>query len=345
MLTAVAAVGGVTILVSGTMALAQPDLKRMLAASTSSQLGFMLIGVGAGSPVAALVHLVAHAAMKGALFLGAGIFQQAVDGTAFAELRGVGRAHPRVFSLFALAGLALAGIPPLAGFWSKDALEAAAWESPNGRFLFPLALVGSLFTGAYVARALRLLWHGSAQRRSVRGIPWMLFGLAGMSLLAAFLGPPLGPLARLVGQTLPANTGAQLLALSAAALGLLAGWSGFPDWLMAPISIQAARGFRVGDGWIGFMVRPALVLAYIADRLDRGMYESNLWVGQRGLAIALASRRFDEVDLDGLIRQLIQAAQSLGGRARQLQTGFVSRELLLAAIGAALMLVLALAVR
>jgi hypothetical protein len=75
------------------------------------------------------------------------------------------------------------------------------------------------------------------------------------------------------------------------------------------------------------------------------MYESNLWVGQRGLAIALASRRFDEVDLDGFIRQLVQAAQSLGGRARQLQTGFVSRELLLAAIGAALMLVLALAVR
>ncbi len=367
MLTAVGTVGGLTILLTGTMALAQ----RLLAASTSSQLGFMLIGIGAGWPVAALVHLVAHAAMKAALFLGAGIFQHAVDSTALAELRGMGRAQPRVFVLFVLAGLALAGVPPLAGFWSKDALEAAALETPNRSFLFPLALVGSLFTGAYVARALRLLWQGSAQRRPVRGVFWMVVGLAGLSLLAAFLGPALGDIARLVSQTLPANASAQLLGLSAATLGLVAGWSGFADRLVAPISIQAARGFRVGDGWIGLVVRPALVLAYAADRLDRGLLEFSLSVGRRGLVaahgpvaridarvervvmavgtggllLARASRRFDDVDLDGLIRQLVRAAQSLGMRARRLQTGFVSRELLVATAGAALILVLALAVR
>ena len=353
------------------MTLAQPDLKRMLAASTSSQLGIMLIGVGAGSPVAALVHLVAHAVMKAALFLGAGIFQHAADSTAFAELRGMGRAQPRVFVLFVLAGLALAGVPPLAGFWSKDALEAAALESPNGPFLFPLVVVGSLLTGAYVARALRLLWQGSALRRPVRGMSWMLVGLTGLSFLAAFVGPGLGPIARLVGQTLPANASAQLLGLTAAALGLLGGWSGFADRVVAPISIQAAQGFRVGDGWIGLVVRPALVLAYAADRLDRGLLEFSLSVGRRGLGaargpvvridagvervvmatgtsgfvLARASRRFDDVDLDGLIRQLVHTAQSLGVRARHLQTGFVSRELLLASAGAALIVILALAVR
>jgi NADH-quinone oxidoreductase subunit L len=330
----------------------------------------MLIGVGAGSPVAALVHLVAHAAMKGALFLGAGIFQHAVDSTAFAELRGVGRAHSRVFILFALAGLALAGVPPLAGFWSKDALEAAALES-SGAFLSPLALVGSLLTGAYVARAIRLLWQGSAQTGPVRGISWMLVGLTGLSLLAAFLGPALGPIARLVGQTLPTNASAQVFGLSAAALGLLAGWSGFADRLMAPLSIPATRGFRVSDGWIGLVVRPGFVLAYAADRLDRDLHEFSLSVGRRGLVaahgpvaridarvervvmaagttgliLARASRRFDEVDLDGLIRQLVHAAQSLGARARRLQTGLVSRELLLATAGAALIVILALAVR
>jgi len=335
----------------------------MLAASTSSQLGFMLIGVGAGSPIAALVHLVAHAAMKAALFLGAGIFQHALDSTVFAELRGVGRAYPRVFILFALAGLALAGVPPLAGFWSKDPIEAATMESPLGAFLFPLALVGLLLTGAYVARALRLLWQGSAQRRPVPGMAWMLVGLAGVSLLATFLGPALVPTAQFVGGRLPTNVSSQLLGF--------AGWSGLTDRLAAPIASPAARGFRVGDGWIDVAVRPALALARAADRLDLSLYDTSvsagriglglatgplaradalverlvLAVGSDGLLLARASRRFDEVDLDGLIGQLVRATQLLGERVRRLQTGFVSRELLLAASGAAVILVLALAAR
>ena len=329
----------------------------MLAASTSSQLGFMLIGVGAGSPIAALVHLVAHAAMKAALFLGAGIFQHALDSTVFAELRGVGRAYPRVFILFALAGLALAGVPPLAGFWSKDPIEAATMESPLGAFLFPLALVGLLLTGAYVARALRLLWQGSAQRRPVPGMAWMLVGLAGVSLLATFLGPALVPTAQFVGGRLPTNVSSQLLGFGTAVLG--------------PIASPAARGFRVGDGWIDVAVRPALALARAADRLDLSLYDTSvsagriglglatgplaradalverlvLAVGSDGLLLARASRRFDEVDLDGLIGQLVRATQLLGERVRRLQTGFVSRELLLAASGAAVILVLALAAR
>jgi NADH-quinone oxidoreductase subunit L len=173
---------------------------------------------------------------------------------------------------------------------------------------------------------------------------WMLVGLTGLSLPAALLGPALPPLARLVGQTLPTSPNAQLLGLTAAALGLLAGWSGLADRLVAPISIQAARGFRVGDGWIGLAVRPALVLAYAANRLDRDLHEFSLSMGRRGLALASATRYFEEADLDGLIRQLVRAALSLGAGARRLQTGFVSRELLLAAAGAALILVLALAV-
>jgi NADH-quinone oxidoreductase subunit L len=345
MLATVAAVGGLTILVTGVMALAQPDLKRMLAASTSSQLGFMLIGIGAGSPVAALVHLVAHAAMKAALFLGAGIFQHAVDSTAFAELRGVGRAFLSVFSLFALAGLALAGVPPLSGFWSKDALEAAALAAPAGPFLLPLVLVGSLLTAAYVTRALRLLWQGSAPRRPVHGMSWMLVGLAGLSMLAAFLGPSLEPIARLVGETLPASVTAQLLGLGVMAVGLLVGWSGFADRLVAPIALAAAQGFRVGDGWIDVVARPGLMLARALAHIDAVIDRAVRAVGSDGLQLARASRRFDDVDLNGLIGQLVRVARWLGERAQRLQTGFVSRELLLAAAGTAVILVLALAVR
>src|SRR5207302_5617124 len=104
-------------------------------------------------------------------------------------------------------------------FWSKDRIEAATLESPIGAFLSPLALVGSLLTGAYVARALRLLWQGTAQRRPVPGMAWMLVGLASVSLLATFLGPALAPTAQLVGGRVPTNASSQLLGFGTAVLG------------------------------------------------------------------------------------------------------------------------------
>ena len=128
----IGALGGVTAVVAGTIAVADRDLKRLLAASTSSQYGFMLLALGAGSPAAALAHLTAHAAMKSSLFLGSGVFQHARDANRFSKLAGIGRERPFVFAGFAVAGLALAGVPPLAGFWSKDAVIAATYESPYG---------------------------------------------------------------------------------------------------------------------------------------------------------------------------------------------------------------------
>jgi len=117
-------VGGITAVVTGLIALGERDLKRMLAASTSSQYGLMLVAVGAGVPVAALLHLIAHAAIKSSLFLGAGVFQHDRESTEMAALAGAGRARPKIFAAFALSALALAGIPPLAGFFSKDAIGA-----------------------------------------------------------------------------------------------------------------------------------------------------------------------------------------------------------------------------
>jgi NADH-quinone oxidoreductase subunit L len=131
-LLVVGILGGVTAVVTGAIAVAERDLKRLLAASTSSQYGFMLLAVGAGAPVAALFHLVAHAAMKSSLFLGAGIFQHARGSTAFADLGGVGRERPSTFAGFILAGLALAGVPPLSGFFSKDAIIASSFAACSG---------------------------------------------------------------------------------------------------------------------------------------------------------------------------------------------------------------------
>ena len=217
-------VGGLTLIVAGLIAVSQRDLKRLLAASTSSQYGFMLLAVGAGSPVAALVHLVAHAAIKSPIPRLRRLPARARS-TEFAELEGVGRARRWTFLGFAVAGLALAGVPPLSGFFSKDAILAAALESPYATVLAPLAFAGTLLTATYVALALRLLWRGDDRTEPVAGIGWMGAGLAALTGLAATLGPALPPLARFVGAELPEGIGlGAVLGAVLALAGLAVGW-------------------------------------------------------------------------------------------------------------------------
>ena len=364
-LLVVDAVGGVTVLVTGVTAVAERDLKRLLASSTSSQLGFMLLAIGAGAPVAAVFHLVTHAAMKSALFQGAGIFQHARDSTAFADLGGVGRAHRRAFAGFAVAGLALAGVPPLAGFWSKDAIVAATLTSRYAWPLAPLALIGTLLTGAYVSRALRLVWDGERADAPVLGARWMGAALAGLSLLAATLGLALRPIDRLLGATIPENSIGLALALFAAALGLVLGWFGPVARLLGPVRAPAEAGVRVADGFSTLVVRPVLALAALAarfdgailrgvfavgrgalgiartaDRVDAGDHAAVVGVGRVSLALAALSRRTDEGGIDRAIADLVRGTRVLGTRARRLQSGFVSRELVVAVGGGMLLVVL-----
>jgi NADH-quinone oxidoreductase subunit L len=330
--------GGITAIVAGLIAVAERDLKRLLAASTSSQYGFMLLAVGAGSPVAALAHLTAHAAMKSSLFLGAGVFQHARGSTNFSNLAGIGRERPFVFAGFTLAGLALAGVPPLAGFWSKDAVIAATFASPYVWFLFPLALVGTALTGIYVARALRLLWKGETEDEPVAGIRWMGAGLAGLVALAVVLGFALGPLARLVGGELPKDLLTVILGTAVALGGLALGWFISADSLLGPVRAHAANGFRVGGGFKQLVARPVLAVASATDAFDHVIHRGVLGVGRAGLTVAQASRFTDERGIDGLIFALVRGTRDLGRRARRLQTGLIHKELLLAVTGGVLIL-------
>jgi NADH-quinone oxidoreductase subunit L len=313
-LLVVGILGGVTAVVAGLIAVADRDLKRLLAASTSSQYGFMLLAVGAGSPVAALAHLTAHAAMKSSLFLGSGIFQHARGSTDLSKLAGAGRERPLVFAGFVVAGLALAGVPPLAGFWSKDAVIAATYNSSYAWLLLPLALVGTALTGIYVARALRLLWKGEPRDESVAGIVWMGAGLVALVALAAGVGFGLEPLARLVGGEIPKHTITMVLGTAVALGGLALGWFVPAGSLLGPARGPAEKGFRVGGGFKQFVARPALAVAY-------------------------ATRMADERGIDGFIFALARSMRGLGSRLRRLQSGLIHKELLFAVVGAAVILV------
>lgn len=317
------ALGGFTAVVAGLTALAQKDLKRLLAASTSSQLGLMLLGLGAGAPAAAAFHLVAHAAMKSALFLGAGVFQHGRGSTEFTRLGGVAREHRFAYAGFAVAGLALAGLPPLAGFWSKDAIVAAAFAADARWLLAPLALAGSLLTALYVSRALRMLWDGEGASASGRsgeadtgetssgigevgkraqsngpegdqaqagrfaGKPWMGAGLAVLALAAAVLGLLAGPIEELLGAAFPKTSAAIVLGIVVTVGGLAAGWALPGGQLLAGVRRPAERGFEVAGGLSAYSVRPVLHLASATDRLDHVIHAFVSTTG--GWAMAAAS--------------------------------------------------------
>ncbi|MGF1472686.1 MAG: NADH-quinone oxidoreductase subunit L, partial [Rubrobacteraceae bacterium] len=337
-LLVVGLLGGITAVVAGLMAVANRDLKRLLAASTSSQYGFMLLAVGAGSPVAALAHLAAHAAIKSSLFLGSGVFQHARGSTGFSDLAGIGRERPLVFTGFAVAGLALAGVPPLAGFWSKEAIIAATYESPFAWLLLPPALAGTALTGIYVARALRLLWKGDKQDEPVAGILPMGSGLAGLVALAVVLGFALTPLAHLVGGQIPGDTTTMVLGTALALGGLALGWFVPAGSLLGPLRAPGEKGFRIGGGFRQFVAQPALAAANALNALDDGIHRGVLGVGRAGLALAEASRLVDEQGIDRFIFALVRGTRDLGRRARRLQTGLVHKELLLAVTGCGVIL-------
>jgi NADH-quinone oxidoreductase subunit L len=339
-LLAVGLLGGLTALIAGLVALAQRDLKRLLAASTSSQYGFMLLALGAGVPFAAIFYLIAHAAMKSSLFLGAGVFQHARGSTALEDLGGVAHEQKWAFVAFTVASLALAGVPPLSGFWSKDAVLAASFEGEYPWLLAPLALAGTLLTGVYVARAVRLLWRGEGRGSAVAGMGWMDAGLAGLVILAASLGLALQPLAQLLGTLPPSGLPVAAIGLLFGAAGLVLGGLVPAGRLLGRLRIPAERGFRLGGGFYGLVVRPALAVARGADALDNGIHAGVLGTGLLGLALAGAARRFDERGIDGLIAALVSGTRSLGARARTLQSGLVHKELLLAVVGGAVIFVL-----
>jgi len=125
----VAIVGAATALFAATIAMAQRDIKRVLAYSTISQLGYMFMGVGAAAYVAGVFHLMTHAFFKALLFLGAGsVIHGMSDEQDMHKMGGLAKKMPVTFATMAIAWLAISGIPPLAGFWSKDEILAAVFE-------------------------------------------------------------------------------------------------------------------------------------------------------------------------------------------------------------------------
>src|SRR5690606_11035682 len=146
-----------------TIAIAQDDLKKVLAYSTVSQLGYMFLAAGCGAYAVAVFHLATHAFFKALLFLGSGSVIHAQGGEQdMRRMGGLKARLPVTYWTFLIGTLALAGVPPLAGFFSKDRILAAAWGLPGGagKLLWIVGLVTAGLTACYMARAVLLTFHG-----------------------------------------------------------------------------------------------------------------------------------------------------------------------------------------
>ncbi len=158
----VALIGGFTAIFAASMGLVMTDIKRVLAYSTVSQLGYMMLALGVGAYGAAIFHLFTHAFFKALLFLGSGSVSHATGTFDMRQMGGLRRHMPWTYATFLVGGLSLAGIFPFAGFWSKDEILAHAWGAGSAvsQAVFWMGLAAAFMTAFYVFRALFLTFEG-----------------------------------------------------------------------------------------------------------------------------------------------------------------------------------------
>lgn len=262
-------VGTATALLAALVATAERDLKRVLAWSTSSQLGEMMIALGLGGPLAASFHLATHAAFKSTLFLAAGSVQEQSGTRDLHRLGGLIRALPLTGAVFVVAAIALAGIPPLSGFWSEETILGIA--ARHGAAAAALIVVFLFLAGLYIGRAAAATFFGSrAEDEAVREPGWpMTIGMVLLAMAAAVLGWMLAYSFHAGGPGIEWR----LLGIVAGVLGLATGTvrSAIPvlgTW-PAMLGIALMRASLAPAQWTMKLARPINILEYGLDAAVR----------------------------------------------------------------------------
>jgi len=335
-MSVVALVGGFTALFAATMALAANDIKRVLAYSTISQLGYMMLALGTGAYGPAVFHLLTHAFFKALLFLGAGSVNHATGTYDMRYMGGLRKVMPWTYATFLVGGLSLAGIFPLAGFWSKDEILAHAWAQDGGvsSLVFWLAAAAVLMTAFYVTRVIVMTFEGEFRGgaeadpeaaphdgdvhlgESPRVMVGPLVVLAAASVLAGlFVNPPfdLGIVSKhslsefLGAEAMGFNVALAALTL-AAALAVIGVayviYASDPEWArqsgrrLRPAHTLLSRKYYFDEAYEGIVVTRVLY-GWLARALDWG----------------------DKAIVDGVVRDVDRLGRNVGRGIAQAQTG------------------------
>jgi len=345
---AVAIVGALTAFYSATLGLVQTDIKKVLAYSTISQLGYMFLGCGVGAFAAGIFHLMTHAFFKALLFLAAGSVIHALGGEQdLRRMGGLRKKIPWTYGTMLAAALSIAGAPLLAGFFSKDEILAAARSGPYANIaLWALGLAGALLTSFYIFRLVFLTFHGAPRyderqthvHESSKNMLAPLVVLAVLSVAGGWVAAP-----HLVGGTdhfatflrpvFSASGAAHDGAASSAHQLFQTRSNPFLEFLRAvtgPPVIVALVGFLVA--WWFYLLRPQtpkrlaetfhapyqLLLAkyYVDELYDWMIVRPLVW-----LSTQLFWRVIDDGAIDGSVNGIARVARGFGDRLRQVQSG------------------------
>jgi NADH-quinone oxidoreductase subunit L len=338
-----AALGAATLLMAGLIALVQVDIKKVIAYSTMSQIGYMFVGAGGGAYPNAMFHLMTHAFFKALLFLSAGVAIHALTGEQdIRKMTGLGRTMPGTRVVFLIGSLALVGIPPFAGFFSKDPILAAMLDRGTfGYVLFACGLVGTLLTGVYAFRLYFIVFgktgdaephlHGDAEGPSTMLLP--VSALAALSVvggwiqfapfwtpITTWLDPVAAPFAEAT------NWEDAAASVSAVALGLAGIYTAY--------QLYAARAWKVPRAW------PVLERKFYWDELyDLAFYKP-------ADLVARALGRFFELPvIAGSIGEITQGFRFGASEVSRAQNGLVRLYALALAAGVAVLAIVFLIAR
>jgi NADH-quinone oxidoreductase subunit L len=332
----IAAIGAATAFIAATIATSQHDIKRVLAFSTISQIGFMVLAVGTGDYAAAIFLMVAHAFFKALLFLGAGSVIHGLDGEQeLSRMGGLRTLMGWTFATFLVGWLAIAGVPPLSGFFAKGDVLRAAWV--YSKPLWAVGLVAALLTAYYMTRLFVLAFTGDPRFLRAAGgrpalappheSPWVmrapLVVLAVFAAVAGAFGPALDRFLNPVFAPVAAHGTSSSTAV----------YLGVADGVIALAGLTIAW-----LAWRGHVERPALTPAF----LQRIWYWDDAYdavLGRPSTALARKSAEFiDPVVLDGIVVGTAVATPRAARELRRLQNGFVRSYALLIALGVALLI-------
>lgn len=331
-------IGGLTALFAATIALTQTDLKKILAYSTVSQLGFMMMAVGVHAYGAAIFHLMTHAFFKALLFLAAGSVMHALHGELdIRKMGGLRNKMPITSWTFTVGAVALAGIPPLAGFWSKDEIKASVLDADI--LLYGVALVAAVMTAFYSFRMAYLAFYGDPRDQHVYDsahenppsmtIPLQI--LAVLSIIGGFINLPFFPV---LSDWLDPSIGHHELGLVtillAATLSVLAAVFGV---------LLAFSYYHRGESWSRNVVAPFQSLSHLAENK---WYVDEIYSAFIVAPILAVSRWFastmDRKGIDGIVNLIGTDVMLSSNYVKRIQTGLIPNYALSILLGTILIL-------
>jgi NADH-quinone oxidoreductase subunit L len=342
----IAWIGAITALFAATIAVAQNDIKRVLAYSTVSQLGYMFLAVGSGAYVVAIFHMITHAFFKALLFLGAGSVIHGMHDEQ--DMRRMGKLFifmPVTAVTFIVGWLAIAGVPPFAGFWSKD--ETLLYALADSVPLYLIGLLGAIITAYYMTRQVIMVFFGKAHwkdRADEHGAhgeikphesPWiMLLPLVVLAILATVGGivelPFTEDMKHLEHWLAPVTEFGEA--------NIEGTWADDHVYLLMAIATVASLG-GIALAWIVYQLRrlkpvepKVLEEAYYYDRAG------TVLMGGRGYEAAEAAAWFDANVVDGAVEGTAVAVRDAAGELRKSQTGFIRAYAALIGVGVVVLL-------